>query len=140
MPLIGWICVHTFLQYFQAFEKLIPWIALALLSFIGGKMLLEGIRCKGEDCECKGKLCIGALLLQGVATSIDALSVGLTLADHPPLAALASSGVIALVTFPLCLAGVAIGKKFGTGLAGGAAAVGGLLLILIGAEIFFSGI
>lgn len=49
MPMTGWICVHTIVQYFRAFEKLIPWIALALLGFIGGKMLIEGIRGGGGD-------------------------------------------------------------------------------------------
>ena len=49
MPMIGWICVHMFLQYFNAFSKFIPWIALALLGYIGGKMLYDGIRCEGEE-------------------------------------------------------------------------------------------
>ena len=45
MPLIGWVCVHTVVQYFSAFEKFIPWIALALLGYIGTKMLIDGFRC-----------------------------------------------------------------------------------------------
>ncbi|MBO4679342.1 MAG: manganese efflux pump, partial [Lachnospiraceae bacterium] len=81
MPLIGWVCVHTIVVYFKAFDKVIPWIALALLGYIGGKMLYEGIKgCpddSGEDCR---KLSFKMLLLQGVATSIDALSVGFTIA------------------------------------------------------------
>ena len=79
MPLIGWFCVTMLLELFSAFEPFIPWIALILLCFIGGKMLLEGIR--GCD-EAEDKCGVGlvALLVQGIATSIDALSVGFTIA------------------------------------------------------------
>ena len=78
MPVIGWICVHTVVQYFSAFEKLIPWIALVLLLFIGGKMLIEGIKNEEEESE-KSGVGFGALMVQGIATSIDALSVGFTI-------------------------------------------------------------
>ena len=61
MPMTGWVCVHTIVQYFRAFEKLIPWIALALLGFIGGKMLIEGIRGGGDD-DAAPRLGLGALL------------------------------------------------------------------------------
>ncbi|MCC8045531.1 MAG: manganese efflux pump MntP family protein, partial [Clostridiales bacterium] len=74
MPLIGWFCVHTAVQYFEAFEPFIPWIALILLVCIGGKMLADGIHGKGESEE-SAKLGAGALIVQGIATSIDALSV-----------------------------------------------------------------
>lgn len=140
MPLIGWVCVHTFLQYFQVFEKLIPWIALALLSFIGGKMLIEGIRCKGQECECKGSIGIGSLLVQGLATSIDALSVGFTIADHSTLQAAVACLLIGGVTLGICIGGLLIGKKFGTVLAGKASILGGAILIIIGLEIFITGI
>ncbi len=107
MPLIGWICVHTVAQYFTAFEKLIPWIALILLAFIGGKMLIEGIRSKNED---KPESAVGfaALMLQGIATSIDALSVGFTIADYNLPTALICVLIIAAVTFVICVAGLAI--------------------------------
>ncbi len=137
MPLIGWVCIHTVLQYFQAFEVLIPWIALGLLGFIGGKMLLDALKdCDGGDC-CK-KLTAGALLVQGVATSIDALSVGFTIAHYDLLAAVMAAVMIAAVTFVICLAGIAAGKKVGTKLAGKAGIFGGLLLIFIGIEIFIT--
>ena len=139
MPLIGWLCVHTVLQYFQAFEKLIPWIALALLGFIGGKMLWEGLHCEGEDCECGG-VGLAALLVQGVATSIDALSVGFTIAEHTAPMALLCAAIIAAVTFVICLGGLALGKRFGTRLAGRAGIMGGAILILIGLEIFITGV
>ena len=138
MPMIGWICVHTVLQHFQAFEKFIPWIALALLGFIGGKMLIDGIRHK-EECE-SVKLTIGGLLLQGVATSIDALSVGFTIAEYPWQMALVSVLIIGIVTFIICMLGIFLGKVFGTRLADKATIIGGIILILIGIEIFVTGL
>lgn len=138
MPLIGWICVHTVVRYFAAFEKFIPWIALVLLLFIGIKMLISGA--KNKDGEQKPALGVGALLLQGVATSIDALSVGFTIADYVFLQALVAVLVIMAITFGICLAGVFIGKKFGTKLAGKATVIGGIILIVIGIEIFLTGI
>lgn len=137
MPMIGWLCIHTIVQYFEAFEKLVPWLALALLSYIGGKMLLDGIH-GGESEEEKPKVGIAALLLQGLATSIDALSVGFTIADYDLLAAVIAASLIAAVTFVICFAGLFIGKKVGTRLAGRASILGGVILVLIGIEIFVS--
>lgn len=140
MPLIGWICVHTIMQYFTFFEKLIPWIALGLLGYIGGKMLYEGFTCNGEeDCGCTS-VGLSALLVQGVATSIDALSVGFTIAEYDWLMALVCCVVIAIVTFILCAIGLLIGKKFGTKLAGKASFFGGSILIIIGLKIFIEGV
>ncbi len=135
MPMAGWLCVHTIVQYFRSLERFIPWVALLLLSFIGGKMLLEGIH-GGEDAEHSGRLSLGALALQGVATSIDALSVGFTIASYDAGAALVCSLVIALVTFVICMGGLMIGRKFGMRLSGKASTLGGVILILIGLEIF----
>lgn len=139
MPLIGWICVHTIVQYFETFESFIPWIALILLLFIGGKMLVEGIKNKGDENE-KSAVGILALLVQGVATSIDALSVGFTIAEYGISSALISCLIIAIVTFFICVSGVIIGKKFGTKFAGKATIFGGIILIAIGIEIFLTGI
>ena len=139
MPLIGWICVHTILQYFRAFEKLIPWIALLLLCYIGGKMLIEGIRKKQPEPEQKtAALGLGALVVQGIATSIDALSVGFTIADYRGALALAAAVMIGAVTFLICFAGLLIGRRAGMKLAGKATILGGVLLIGIGIEIFVS--
>lgn len=134
MPMAGWVCVHTIVQYFRAFEKLIPWIALALLGFIGGKMLYEGIKGDGEDD--KPGVGFWALMVQGVATSIDALSVGFTIAEYDLASALLAAFLIAAVTFVICACGIAIGKKAGTKLAGKAGIFGGAILIFIGIEIF----
>lgn len=139
MPMIGWICVHTVLKYFQAFEKCIPWIALVLLVFIGGKMLLEGLRPEDSK-ETNTKVGLTALLIQGVATSIDALSVGFTIAEYGFVMALVCSLIIAAVTFFICVAGLLIGKKFGTKFSNRASILGGVILIFIGLEIFITGI
>ena len=139
MPLAGWICVHTVVHYFRAFDRWIPWIALILLGFIGGKMLIEGIRHKDGSGN-KPAVGPGALLVQGIATSIDALSVGFTIADYEFPMALACALIIAAVTFAICIVGLHIGRKVGTRLAGKASILGGIILIAIGIEIFLSGV
>ncbi|MBD5479815.1 MAG: manganese efflux pump [Lachnospiraceae bacterium] len=139
MPMLGWVCVHTIVQYFRAFEKLIPWIALALLSLIGGKMLVEGIRNKDSQPE-KVQVGMAALLIQGVATSIDALSVGFTVAEYGLDMVLVCVLIIAAVTFFICIMGLMIGKRFGTKLSNKASVLGGAILIVIGLEIFITGI
>ncbi len=136
MPLIGWICVHTIATYFEGFEKLIPWIALILLVFIGGKMLIEGIQNKEEDCCAKPGLTFVAILIQGIATSIDALSVGFTIAEYGFKEALLAVLLIVVITFIICLFGIGIGKKAGVRFSGKAGILGGVILILIGIEIF----
>ncbi len=136
MPLLGWLCVHTILQYFGIFESFIPYIALALLSFIGGKMIYEGIK-GGDEAEIK-RLTVGGLLVQGVATSIDALSVGFTIASYNIWNALLCAGIIALITLALCFAGIIIGKNIGTKIGNKATIIGGVILIGIGLEIFIT--
>lgn len=138
MPIIGWVCVHTAARYFAAFEKMIPWIALLLLLFIGGKMVIEGRKDKEEVPD--AQVGPGELLIQGIATSIDALSVGFTIAAYTPVMALTSALIIAAVTFLICFAGLAVGKKFGTSLSNKAAILGGSILIIIGIEIFVTGV
>ena len=139
MPMIGWICVHTIMQVFKNFEKFIPWIALLLLCYIGGELLLDGI--KNQDSEEEStKLGFGALLIQGIATSIDALSVGFTIAEYGFVMALICALIIAVVTFIISFAGLILGKKFGTKFAGRASILGGVILIGIGLETFLTGI
>ena len=139
MPMIGWFCVTTIKELFSEFEMFIPWIALILLAVIGGKMLMDGIRGdspeEGSSSELSGKM----LFLQGVATSIDALSTGFTTAEYNIFEAFISSLIIAVVTFFICVAGVKLGKKFGLHLAGRAQILGGVILILIGLKICFIG-
>lgn len=139
MPMLGWVCIHTIVNIFQAFEKCIPWIALALLGIIGGKMLLEGIKGGDEEEELRAVGFMG-LMVQGVATSIDALSVGFTIADYDFFMALLAAVIIAAVTFVICFGGLDIGKRVGTRLAGKANILGGVILIFIGLEIFVTGV
>ena len=153
MPLIGWICVHTIQEYLVTFQQFIPWIALVLLVWIGGKMLLEGIHglkaSSGADSQDRPKersarredpsgqpaapvLTIPVLLVQGIATSIDALSVGFAIADYTLHMAVLSCLIIGIVTFVICMGGLAIGRKAGTMLTGKADILGGVILIAIG--------
>jgi putative Mn2+ efflux pump MntP len=139
MPMIGWFCVRSVAEAFTSFQRAIPWIALVLLLFIGGKMLIEGFR-GGETEHTDVALKPGALLIQGVATSIDALSVGFTIEQYHVSQALAASLIIGGLTFVICSCGLRIGQRFGTRLAGKASILGGIILIGIGIEIFITGI
>ena len=162
MPLIGWLLVHTAVERFRLLETFIPWIALALLLYIGGKMLIEGIRenrGKSSDNNADGDsgvrseadrgegtgtvseaVSAGDLVLQGIATSIDALSVGFAIAEYSAAEAAASSLIIGIVTLAICIAGLRIGRKLGTLLAGKASILGGIILIGIGLEIWIRGV
>ena len=154
MPMIGWICIHTIVSKFQAFQRWTPWIAWILLCYIGGKMILESVRghksAENEDSHTSdaqaaesgsaahatmGRITTSELLVQGVATSIDALSVGLTLANYGWHAALLSATIIAAVTYAICMGGLLIGKKIGNRLSSRAEILGGAVLIFIGFEI-----
>lgn len=141
MPLLGWVCVHTVVETFSSLERFIPWIALALLGWIGGKMLLEGLRERKSEAPVE-KQGPGTreLLLQGVATSIDALSVGFTIEQYDLAAANLASLIIGGVTFVICALGLAIGKKAGTKLSRHASILGGMILIAIGFKIFLDGL
>ena len=139
MPLVGWLCVRTVAESFAAFQRFIPWIALILLLYIGGRMLLGGLRGR-DDGEQTPSLGHGTLLLQGVATSIDALSVGFTIEEYPFSAALIESLIIGAVTFAICMAGLFLGRTIGARLRRVAPILGGVILIGIGVEIFLTGI
>ena len=147
MPMIGWGLVHTAIDYLEWFDKLVPWIALILLCLIGCKMIKDGLlerKCRteestdGAECPIGSELGIGALMMQGVATSIDALSVGFTTSRYGISEALLSSLIIGAVTYLICIAGCAIGKRMGTVLSWKAAILGGVILVIIGIKIFLS--
>ena len=139
MPMVGWICVHTIVQLFAQFQKCIPWIALILLLYIGGSMIWESVKGEEEIEEVK-KLSFAVLMLQGIATSIDALSVGFTIADYGFVMALVCSIIIAVVTYAICETGLYLGKTLGTKLAGKADGLGAVILTGIGIEIFVKGV
>lgn len=142
MPLLGWFCVHTVVELFSSLERLIPWIAFGLLGWIGGKMLLEGLRERRDPAAAPAdrRLSGGALLTQGLATSIDALSVGFTIEQYSFGAANLAALIIGGVTFVICMTGLAIGKKAGTKLSRSASLLGGVILIAIGFKIFLEGL
>ena len=135
MPMTGWVCVHTIVELFSSFEKFIPWIALALLGYIGGKMLVDGI--KGEEAEEAAELSAGALLMQGIATSIDALATGIVFRSFSFSTGklLLAVGFIGSVTFVLTLLGALGGKKLGEKFRKRAEIIGGIFLVCIGAKI-----
>ena len=142
MPLTGWLCVHSIAEAFQAFQPFIPWIALALLLFIGIKMILEGRKEETDKAEEEETRLLhgGALLVQGIATSIDALSVGFTIAEYNAAAAFVCSVLIASVTFWICFGGLLFGRSLGSRFSGKASLAGGLILIGIGLEILIRGL
>ncbi|MCH5152827.1 MAG: manganese efflux pump [Clostridiales bacterium] len=161
MPMIGWICVSLVATSFEKFTVCIPYIALALLAIIGGKMLYDGIKETRQEKNAEGKentngsdiqseqkvrkLTFGVLIVQAIATSIDALSTGFSLASDNMAGnvwwkALISAGIIAVVTFAISLGAVYLGKKFGNKLGNKAQILGGAILIAIGLEIFITGV
>ena len=140
MPLIGWFCVHTIAEQFDAFRKYIPWIALILLLYIGGNMLREGIRAKEDEAPEKTAVGFRGLMLQGIATSIDALSVGFTIADYSAGEALCEALIIGVVTFGICIGGLLLGRRVGSKLSNKASVLGGIILMAIGLEIFITGV
>lgn len=138
MPMIGWVCVNFFMHLFESFKKFIPWISFILLVFIGSKMIFEAVKGNEEDNE-TGKLSFKDLQLQGIATSIDALSVGFVMASYSLIEAVISVLIIGTVTFVICMLGLKFGKVLGDRLEKRATIFGGIILILIGIKIMFFG-
>lgn len=142
MPMIGWVCVHTVAEKFKTFDKFIPWIALVLLCYIGGKMIFEGAQKSKVDHgnETPASIALGTLFMQGVATSVDALSVGFAIAEYNLLSAIVEALIISVVTFGFCLGGVFLGRKIGGKFSDKSEIVGGVILVAIGLEIFIKGL
>lgn len=137
-PLIGRLCVRTVAERFLFFKECLSGIALAVLLFLGIKMLVEGLRQNNKDEE-KPKSGIGALLLRAAVSSVDALSMGFTIAEYSLWTAVAGAGIIAAITFVAYTAGFFIGRKFGTRLADKAMVIGGILFIVMALEVFIRG-
>lgn len=140
MPMIGWVCVKTVVNTFNSLQKFNPWVAFLLLLYIGGEMLLDAFKNRSEDDKKANTLKFSTLLIQGIATSIDALSVGFTISQHTFLMANIASLIIAVVTFVISYGGLVIGKKAGTKLSSKAGILGGVILIGIGVKILVSGL
>lgn len=137
MPLLGWFFVREVLELFFALEDYIPWIGFILLMYIGGKMIYEGFEQKKqkEEKPRMKQLTGRELFIQGIATSIDALSVGFTIADYNLVMALVCALIIGVVTYFISFMGLKIGKKVGTYLSYRASFLGGSILIIIGFEV-----
>ena len=140
MPLIGWICVKTIADKFTIFQKAVPYIALILLAYIGIKMIIESRKGGEEENDGVAALTFATLMIQGIATSIDALSVGFAIADYSSLEALVSTLIIGITTFIICIFGLELGKKVGKAFSDKATLFGGCILIIIGLEIFIKGV
>lgn len=136
MPLLGYIVGSNILN---KIDWIIPWIALFLLGFIGGKMIYDGLH-EEDNKECCHTLTFKLLIIQAIATSIDALSVGVSISNYILLDAIICVSIITLVTFIICFIGVFIGKKFGDSLGNKAEILGGIILIAIGIEIYITGL
>lgn len=133
MPIIGFFAGSLFKDFLTQFTS---WVALILLSFIGGKMLIEGIKHSNCD-ECENtELTFKGLLIQAIATSIDALTIGLIFVGWNSSRAFLASGIIGIVTMTLSYICIIIGKKFGDKLSNKAEIIGGLILIAIGLKTF----
>lgn len=131
MPCLGFFLGSAFAKYITAFDH---YIAFALLGFIGGKMIYEAVWKKEEDGEIKNPLSFNTLLILAIATSIDALAVGVTFATvNVPV--IFASAIIGVVTYAISLCGVYIGSKCGNLLGNKAEILGGVVLIGIGIKI-----
>lgn len=130
MPLLGWLLATNFQKYIVNVDH---WIAFVLLGILGGKMIYESFK-KEEECCNEFKLDYKELVVLAVATSIDALAVGITFALLQ-VEIFSAVSLIAVITFVLSLCGVYIGFFFGSKLKNKAEFIGGLILILIGIKI-----
>lgn len=138
MPLLGWVGVHVAVGLLRGLGRLIPWIALALLGGIGANMIAEAVRewrhpaLPGRACHSVSR---GTVLLQGLATSLDALSVGLTLEGYMLPGVLLAVLMIAMITLAVCAGGLWLGRRGSQRLCWRAELAGGLLLIGVGCHL-----
>lgn len=138
-PMIGWLCVRTLAERFLLFNECLSAIALAVLLFLGIKMLAEGLAKKEGNTEEKPKHGIGALIVRATVSSVDALSMGFTIAEYSWQTAVTGAAIIAAITFIAYAAGFFIGRKFGNKFADKAMVIGGILFIVMALEVFFRG-
>ncbi|MCR5203336.1 MAG: manganese efflux pump MntP family protein [Lachnospiraceae bacterium] len=135
MPFTGYLIVNILSMGIKKFITIVPYIAFILLMFLGGKMIIESILHK-TDIKVKDELTVKELLIQGVATSIDALSVGFVIVKYSMFQAFMASLIIGVVTFFICISGCVIGKKIGDKMGEKlnsiAEIVGGCILVAIG--------
>ena len=138
MPLAGWVTVSFFVRIFSAVEALVPWIAFAVLTLIGVRMIIGGIR--GGDGEKGAVNGAAGVIAAAFATSIDALSAGLAMAELDIWRALTETFIIGLVTFFISLLGFFAGRKIGSLIGSRASVFGGAVLVAIGIETLLTGV
>ena len=135
MPLIGWWCVRTVIETLSVVRKFLPIASFVLLSFVGVKMIVDNIFKGARDEHTRGG---SSLILQGIATSLDALSVGITISEYGIDEAIGASLIIGLVTLIVCYSGVVLGSYVRVKTSSKMEIIGGVILILIGAEILIT--
>ncbi|MBQ2903430.1 MAG: manganese efflux pump [Clostridia bacterium] len=135
MPFIGYLLGSTFESYIT---KIDHWIAFVLLGIIGANMIKEALSKEDDDCNCDGKagsMAVKEMFTLAVATSIDALAVGVTFALLPEVNIGAAVGFIGIITFAFSAVGIKIGNIFGVKFKSKAELAGGIILILMGLKI-----
>lgn len=134
MPLIGWFLGTQFESLITPIDH---WIAFVLLGYIGGKMVWDAFHEKNEEmaCDIEQKLDYKELLMMAIATSIDALAVGITLSAFITISIGVAVTLIGVITFGLSFVGVMLGNKFGTRFQKKAEVFGGVVLVIIGAKV-----
>ena len=136
MPFLGWLAGKQFESYITSVDH---WIAFVLLSFIGGKMIYEAVFDKDDDCGNKITYDFKEITMLAVATSIDALAVGISFA-FLQVNILFSASAIGIITFALSICGAIIGNRFGARFKTKAEIAGGVILICIGLKILLEGV
>ena len=136
MPVVGWLLGMQFITYIEKYDHI---VAFALLVFIGVKMIIDAVKNKDKE-EGGAGLDIKELFIMAVATSIDALAVGITFSFETELNIFFAAAVIGAITFIVCVGGVYTGHRFGAKFKSKAAIAGGIILILLGIKILIEGI
>lgn len=141
MPIIGYLAVTTFStilgeKFTNVLMYLIPYLALGILCFLGIKLIIDTVK-KDEEKDSK-KITFGVIFIQSIATSIDALSIGVVRSSLPMFDAMITFLIIGIITFMFCFLAIILGKKFGNLFSSKAGIIGGAILVFIGFEIFFS--
>ena len=135
MPFLGYMLGNTFKDYITSIDH---WVAFFLLSYIGGKMIYESFKDDEEECCGCNKLNIKELFILSLATSIDALAIGITLSFDANVNIFFDASVIGITTFAIAFLGVVIGNKFGSLYKKRAEICGGIILIILGLRILIT--
>lgn len=136
MPFIGFLVGSAIIQHIKTY---IPYFTLFILCFLGYKMVVDGIK-HDSNLNNSKKLTPFVIISQSIGTSIDALSIGITLASYSLINALISSLIIGIVTFIICFIGFILGKQFGLNIGNRAEIIGGVILIILGLEMFLTSV